>query len=69
MLAIYDDVLTTTSNAGVALSGMVANSNGYTGRFEKWKSGCEGSAALRDWLTKMPSRHSATTASYQSEAA
>lgn len=39
MLAIYDDVLATASNADVALSGMVANLNGYTGRFEKWRSG------------------------------
>jgi len=59
MLAIYDDVLATASNAGVALSGMVANSNGYTGRFEKWRSGCEGSEALREWLAKMPTRTSA----------
>lgn len=57
MLAIYDDVLATASNAGVALSGMVANSNGYTGRFEKWRSGCEGSEALRDWLSKLPAKH------------
>lgn len=69
MLAIYDDVLATTSNAGVALSGMVANSNGYTGRFEKWKSGCEGSAALREWLAKMPTRTSTKASRDQSEAA
>ena len=69
MLAIYDDVLATTSNAGAALSGMVANSNGYTGRFEKWKSGCEGSAALREWLAKMPNRTSLKAASDKSEAA
>ena len=69
MLAIYDDVLATTSNAGVALSGMVANSNGYTGRFERWKSGCEGSEALREWLAKMPTRTSLKAASDKSEAA
>lgn len=69
MLAVYDDVLATASNAGVALSGMVANSNGYTGRFEKWKSGCEGSVALREWLAKMPTRLSAKADPDQSEAA
>lgn len=69
MLAVYDDVLATASNAGVALSGMVANSNGYTGRFEKWRSGCEGSEALREWLAKMPSRSSAKADPDQSEAA
>ncbi|AZF28165.1 hypothetical protein [Pseudomonas sp. R2-60-08W] len=69
MLAIYDDVLATASNAGVALSGMVANSNGYTGRFEKWRSGCEGSEALREWLAKMPTRTSAKATPDQSEAA
>jgi len=69
MLAIYDDVLATASNAGVALSGMVANSNGYTGRFEKWRSGCEGSEALREWLAKMPTRTTAKASPDQSEAA
>lgn len=69
MLAVYDDVLATASNAGVALSGMVANSNGYTGRFEKWKSGCEGSVALREWLAKMPTRLSAKADPDQSETA
>ena len=68
MLAIYDDVLATASSAGVALSGMVANSNGYTSRFEKWKSGCEGSVALHEWLAKMPSRHSVKAVPDQSEA-
>jgi hypothetical protein len=69
MLAVYDDVLATASNAGVALSGMVANSNGYTGRFEKWKSGCEGSIALREWLAKMPTRPATKAAPEESEAA
>lgn len=69
MLAVYDDVLATASNAGVALSGMVANSNGYTGRFEKWKSGCEGSIALREWLAKMPTRPATKAAPDESEAA
>ncbi|POA49326.1 hypothetical protein C1893_06790 [Pseudomonas sp. MPR-ANC1] len=69
MLAVYDDVLATASNAGVALSGMVANSNGYTGRFEKWKSGCEGSIALRGWLAKMPTRPATKAAPDESEAA
>ncbi|UEB94634.1 hypothetical protein LIS66_19945 [Pseudomonas sp. HN2] len=69
MLAVYDDVLATASNAGVALSGMVANSNGYTGRFEKWKSGCEGSIALREWLAKMPTRPATNAAAEESEAA
>jgi hypothetical protein len=69
MLAVYDDVLATASNAGVALSGMVANSNGYTGRFEKWKSGCEGSIALREWLAKMPTRPATKAAPEEAEAA
>lgn len=69
MLAVYDDVLATASNAGVALSGMVANSNGYTGRFEKWKFGCEGSIALREWLAKMPTRPATKAAPEESEAA
>lgn len=69
MLAVYNDVLATASNAGVALSGMVANSNGYTGQFEKWKSGCEGSIALREWLAKMPTRPATKAAPEESEAA
>lgn len=56
MLAVYDDVLATTSQVGVSLSGMIANSTGYAGRFEKWRSGCEGSEALRAWLDKIPAR-------------
>lgn len=56
MLAVYDDVLATTSQVGVSLSGMFANSAGYAGRFEKWRSGREGSEALRAWLDKIPAR-------------
>ncbi|MCU1750081.1 hypothetical protein [Pseudomonas sp. 6D_7.1_Bac1] len=56
MLAVYDDVLKTTSQVGVSLSGLVANSAGYANRFEKWRSGCDGSEALREWLGKLPAR-------------
>lgn len=56
MLAVYDDILTTASQAGLALSGMVANSAGYTTRFERWKSGCDGSEQLREWLGNLPLR-------------
>lgn len=56
MLAIYDDVMATTSQTCTALSGLVDNSNGYKLRFEKWRQGCEGSELLREWLNKIPSR-------------
>ncbi|AZE37704.1 hypothetical protein C4K06_4689 [Pseudomonas chlororaphis subsp. aureofaciens] len=69
MLAVYDDVLATTSQVGVALSGMVANSAGYAGRFEKWRSGCDGSEALRAWLDKIPTRNKSKAAPEESEAA
>lgn len=69
MLAIYDDVLATTSQVGVSLSGMVANSAGYAGRFEKWRSGCDGSEALRAWLEKIPTRAKPKAAAEESEAA
>lgn len=69
MLAVYDDVLATTSQVGVALSGMVANSAGYAGRFEKWRSGCDGSEALRAWLEKIPARGKPKAAEEESEAA
>ncbi|WP_162095898.1 hypothetical protein [Pseudomonas chlororaphis] len=69
MLAVYDDVLATTSQVGVALSGMVANSAGYAGRFEKWRSGCEGSEALRAWLDKIPTRTKSKAATEEPEAA
>ncbi|WP_439878081.1 hypothetical protein [Pseudomonas prosekii] len=69
MLAVYDDVLATTSQVGVSLSGMVANSAGYAGRFEKWRSGCDGSEALRAWLDKIPARGKPKAAPEESEAA
>ena len=69
MLAVYDDVLATTSQVGVSLSGMVANSAGYAGRFEKWRSGCDGSEALRAWLDKIPTRTKSKAAPEESEAA
>jgi hypothetical protein len=69
MLAVYDDVLATTSQVGVALSGMVANSAGYAGRFEKWRSGCDGSEALRAWLEKIPVRGGPKAPEKESEAA
>lgn len=56
MLAVYDDVMATTSQACAALCGLVDNSNGYKHRFEKWRQGCEGSELLREWLNKIPSR-------------
>ena len=72
MLAVYDDVLTTTSQVGLSVSGLVANSAGYASRFEKWRSGCDGSEQLREWLSKLPSRpqpKSDATAAEESEAA
>jgi len=69
MLAVYDDVLATTSQVGVALSGMVANSAGYASRFEKWRSGCDGSEALRAWLEKIPARGKPKATEEESEAA
>ncbi|WP_052026256.1 hypothetical protein [Pseudomonas sp. GM25] len=69
MLAVYDDALATTSQVGVALSGMVANSAGYAGQFEKWRSGCDGSEALRTWLEKIPARDRPKAAEEKSEVA
>jgi hypothetical protein len=69
MLAVYDDVLATTSQVGVSLSGMVANAAGYAGRFEKWRSGCDGSEALRAWLDKIPARGKPKVVPEESEAA
>lgn len=69
MLAVYDDVLATTSQVGVSLSGMIANSTGYAGRFEKWRSGCDGSEALRAWLEKIPARGKPKAAEEETEAA
>lgn len=56
MLAIYDDVMATTSQTCTALCGLVDNSGGYKLRFEKWRLGCDGSELLREWLNKLPSR-------------
>jgi hypothetical protein len=72
MLAVYDDVLTTTSQVGISLSGLVANSAGYVGRFENWRSGCDGSENLRGWLSNLPARpqpKSDASAAEESEAA
>jgi hypothetical protein len=54
MLDIFDDALATTSQAAIAVAGMVPNTTGYKGRFENWRSGCEGADLLRDFLSKMP---------------
>lgn len=54
MLKVFDDVVATTAQAATAVSKMVANSAGYTSRFEKWRSGCEGADIIRDFLSKMP---------------
>lgn len=54
MLDVFDDTLATTSQAAIAVAGMVPNTNGYKGRFEKWRSGCEGADIIREFLIKMP---------------
>lgn len=56
MLAIYDDIMATTSQTCTALCRLVDNSAGYKLRFEKWRQGCEGSELLREWLNRLPSR-------------
>lgn len=54
MLEVFDDTLATTSQAAIAVAGMVPNTNGYKSRFEKWRSGCEGADMIREFLSKMP---------------